>query len=439
MVDEAQNREALQARIVARRQTVGASGGHLPQPPYHLRGVDMLYLQCRFDPAQVATIVPAGLNPSANGWGVIGFYTVSEGWGIAPYSALYLGVEVDDDDSPDGSPANYMHSGFFSDVGGRVMTEVYNTNFRIGWSRLMREGEKVVAEAGIGDRIYIRARCRVSDGPSTTMNGVSRYIGRRPGGGYNSYSVAFTLEGDWTTDHSVEFLDGAAEVLEVIRPVSYEWPILIHNMDMAFTPPRSLSDRQGAGGEARTADLAGLFNRFGRPAAILAGDGTVLSLNGEAHALMTSGRLAVSGGLISTPSRDARASFHAAIQSALRRGDETVSDRVALPVADGGLPLLAQTLALDVTTAGPGRLLVFFDDPMRDIASDPGPVLQLLGLTPAEARVAGLVGAGRSPREVADQLDLTINTVRSALKIAFDKLGISRQSELAKIVARLAG
>ena len=34
---------------------------------------------------------------------------------------------------------------------------------------------------------------------------------------------------------------------------------------------------------------------------------------------------------------------------------------------------------------------------------------------------------------------VTYNTVRSSLKLVFDKLGISRQSELARIVARLAG
>ena len=96
-------------------------------------------------------------------------------------------------------------------------------------------------------------------------------------------------------------------------------------------------------------------------------------------------------------------------------------------------------MVLDSGGAGHGHLLVTFDDPGRDVDSDPMPALQLLGLTPAEARIAGLVGGGHSPKEAADMLKLSPYTVRSALKIAFDKLGISRQSELAKIVARLAG
>jgi DNA-binding CsgD family transcriptional regulator len=68
-----------------------------------------------------------------------------------------------------------------------------------------------------------------------------------------------------------------------------------------------------------------------------------------------------------------------------------------------------------------------------------GPALELLGLTPAEARIAALVGGGESPREAADALGVTYNTVRSSLKLVFDKLGVGRQSELARVVARLAG
>ena len=120
--------------------------------------------------------------------------------------------------------------------------------------------------------------------------------------------------------------------------------------------------------------------------------------------------------------------------SAAKGGAEAVSPRFALHGAGADNTIIAQAMAL-----GPEDFVVFFDDPTHEDASDPVPALQLFGLTPAEARVAAAVGGGRSPRDAATALGLTLNTVRSALKIAFDKLGISRQSELARIVARLAG
>ena len=115
-------------------------------------------------------------------------------------------------------------------------------------------------------------------------------------------------------------------------------------------------------------------------------------------------------------------------------GTEAVSERIVLSAGNAG-SLLAQAISLDPGVAGPGRLLVFFDNPAR--RSDSTSALQLLGLTPAEARVAEMVGGGCSPRQTAEGLGLTLNTVRSALKVAFEKLGINRQAELARIVARL--
>ena len=63
--------------------------------------------------------------------------------------------------------------------------------------------------------------------------------------------------------------------------------------------------------------------------------------------------------------------------------------------------------------------------------------LRLLGLTGSEARIAALVGLGMSPREVAAQLGLTEGTVRTRLKGTFAKLGLSRQSEIARLVTQI--
>lgn len=56
-------------------------------------------------------------------------------------------------------------------------------------------------------------------------------------------------------------------------------------------------------------------------------------------------------------------------------------------------------------------------------------------LTAAEARVAALVGLGVSPRDAARILAITAGTARTYLKTVQQKTGLSRQAELAAVVA----
>jgi DNA-binding CsgD family transcriptional regulator len=79
------------------------------------------------------------------------------------------------------------------------------------------------------------------------------------------------------------------------------------------------------------------------------------------------------------------------------------------------------------------------DEPDREDASSLRKALQqAFCLTPAEARTAALVGSGLAPQDVADQIGITVGTIRCELKSVFEKLAISRQSELVALVVRLA-
>lgn len=63
--------------------------------------------------------------------------------------------------------------------------------------------------------------------------------------------------------------------------------------------------------------------------------------------------------------------------------------------------------------------------------------LMMLGLTQAEARIAAMVGVGFSPDEAAEKHKIAVSTARLHLRRAYDKLGINRQSELARIASQL--
>ena len=81
--------------------------------------------------------------------------------------------------------------------------------------------------------------------------------------------------------------------------------------------------------------------------------------------------------------------------------------------------------------------IVLVIDPAHHGPADPAIVRDVLGLTLGEARVASLVGAGLPPREAAQKLGITEESARTALKRVFSKVGVSRQSELAALLAKL--
>jgi DNA-binding CsgD family transcriptional regulator len=68
---------------------------------------------------------------------------------------------------------------------------------------------------------------------------------------------------------------------------------------------------------------------------------------------------------------------------------------------------------------------------------DPLDVLRSMGLTPAEARLAALIGKGLTARSAAEELRISENTARSTLKQVYGKLGIRKQAELGHFIARV--
>jgi DNA-binding CsgD family transcriptional regulator/PAS domain-containing protein len=84
------------------------------------------------------------------------------------------------------------------------------------------------------------------------------------------------------------------------------------------------------------------------------------------------------------------------------------------------------------------RAIILLSDPVASGVADPALIRDVLGVTLGEARLASLIGAGISPKEAAERLGIAEETARSVLKRVFSKAGVSRQSELAALIARLA-
>ena len=81
--------------------------------------------------------------------------------------------------------------------------------------------------------------------------------------------------------------------------------------------------------------------------------------------------------------------------------------------------------------------LVLVVDPAARPRVDPGSLTAVLGLTPAESRVAAALAAGQTVAETAGELGCAQGTLRTHLKRIYRKLGIRKQTELVRTVLSL--
>ena len=196
-----------------------------------------------------------------------------------------------------------------------------------------------------------------------------------------------------------------------------------------------------AGARALGASMAGLLDNASIGVVQLDRRGRIAEANDAARAL-----LGEHGGL-SDPDGVLRAALpgeDAALQGLLAgalSGGPGAGGSMRLSRAGSLPPIVLHVSPLRAAgEAGVGGMgaLVLALDPARRPDLGPERVAHLLGLTPAEARVAVLLAEGRSIDEVAAETGRGRTTVKWHIRHIYAKHGLSRQAELMRLVASLA-
>jgi DNA-binding CsgD family transcriptional regulator/PAS domain-containing protein len=191
--------------------------------------------------------------------------------------------------------------------------------------------------------------------------------------------------------------------------------------------------------------LRDALSRLGIGVFALDSFGRIVFSNPAGDRLLGDGLLVVNGRLRVGPS-SARNDIESAIAQALQSEG---FDRIAQPRPmlverpSAARPLTIYVLPLSgVRTPEQefltyARALILAIDPGDGEPPDPALVRDVLGLTLSEARLAALVGTGLGTGQAAKRLGITEGTARTALKRVFQKVGVSRQSELAALLTKL--
>lgn len=191
--------------------------------------------------------------------------------------------------------------------------------------------------------------------------------------------------------------------------------------------------------------VAQAFDTMDQPAVILDGKMRPLRVNRSAEPLV--GRYFVDSeeGLRPTMRADVD-DFVSTVQRAQTDGrlDGRLPHPTTVSDPDGKKRLVVWTAPLVGPSADalglvrPDKhVLMLAKDLENDQIIDPTVIRKVFGLTTAEARLASLLGSGRSVREAAETLDISEGTARFVLKRIFSKLSVSRQAELVSRLRRL--
>jgi DNA-binding CsgD family transcriptional regulator len=178
--------------------------------------------------------------------------------------------------------------------------------------------------------------------------------------------------------------------------------------------------------------------------AIVTDSGKLLECNGEFSRLLSAAdSIRLVGGDIQAADEMDRATLRGAI--GLMAAPASGTDRRILRLSRTGgetslavivskAPHALQKLAGD---SGQNLACLAIVDPNRQSTPAPEVLMELFGLTQAEARVALQIGAGKSVNEIAEDSGVKVGTIRSQVISIFAKTGLNRQQDVALFVRDL--
>ncbi|WP_181707611.1 helix-turn-helix transcriptional regulator [Chthonobacter rhizosphaerae] len=188
--------------------------------------------------------------------------------------------------------------------------------------------------------------------------------------------------------------------------------------------------------------LISAYDRFSCGVAMVRYDGTLLSANDNFRALVGRGIGIRRGKLLAESPQQQRALDNMIAGASASRFGNPGPELIALhrqssilPLLVRGIPVSPQTIERQFSSIIPAHAVMLLAIDAEDPSDDGCDlVLRALGLTRAQARVAHMLSVGKPPNDIAAELRISSNTVRTTIKAIYSKLGVNRQADLARLI-----
>ncbi len=420
----------LRERLIHTRSSGSRRRGKDAEPPFHKVATDVLWVGFKIDTARVAPYIPAGLVLTEASIGVLGIYQAQTGLGLAPYRRALVGVSVEGMPGSDAGEGMLVVGNVMDEPGAGLLRRLYSGETTIGTARTWQDDGLLHGVAEVDGVEWLRAIVRPTGNPRRDLAGVDTFFGVTEAGviKHADSNVSDIAEAEVVT---VEITDAAPELFRAFRPKEFVFALHAIQVNSIWSEPRVVGGTSGDPG----ALFLGLIEDTGRAAAIVKQDGTLIGINPSGEAMLGGDGPRLGETLLSAVQEEKDA-LRKALELSIARSGPRVSAPISL-TRPGGRQLFAYVMPLEHGRHGGEAALVLLGDPRGPERRDAAEMLQLSGLTAAEARLGALVGVGLGAREAANELGISEHTARSTLKTVYDKLGIRKQSELGHLVARL--
>ncbi len=245
----------------------------------------------------------------------------------------------------------------------------------------------------------------------------------------------------WSMGVAVSPVPDVAVVLTVIRAIDtapFDEAEQEHFVALSRHVERSLSlSIRLMDAQTERLGFAWALDRIACGALVLDARQRILFANRTARAMLGHG-LTDAGGQLRVRDPQGQFAFAARFAALAGSGDGACE---ALIVPNGDASLIVQILPVrldgEAAALSSAAAVVLVSAPDEKRPYDAAVLRDAFRLTLGEARLAALIGAGRSPSEAAETLGIAESTVRTVLKRVFEKTGVSRQNELAALLGRL--
>lgn len=391
----------------------------------------VVFFELQFSAERLRAALPPELEPADNHQAFLLIFTADYPEADPARSGAFLGVYLKGRDAPDGSPGIFVTDGLYDydlDV-----ARAYTTRFEPGAAEISIAGDDVTGRLDAANGPAIEFALRVRRNERVLNMGTHQYFGLRLGG-LNTYSIAFAARVHRADLTRLTVRKEATGLIGAITRDSVIGANYTPSAPLTFSRPRAIAPHEPIAA-ADTAHLAILevLASVGRAAVVVDAAGHVLF--GNPRGLEATAPL-LKGGRLSASTAQEQAQLAQLLNEAAHLRTPPTGERLALHRPDGS-PVLVQAGSYRGGWNGVATALLMIYDPRAEAQFGPVQGLELLGLTPSEARIAAAIGSGLSARAASETLTLSENTVRSALKAIYAKLGISSRTQLASIVAQL--
>jgi DNA-binding CsgD family transcriptional regulator/PAS domain-containing protein len=210
---------------------------------------------------------------------------------------------------------------------------------------------------------------------------------------------------------------------------------LVPHLQQAIRTQARLTDL-----DRRNGDLVAAVDSLSDGIAIVGGGGRLIHLNSAAEAIVASrDGLGVRSGHLTATSAHGNTRLDRAVHQGLagERSDVPTGGCVAVSRPSGKRPYVIRVIPLTpeiaIGVVSPTALIVIVD-PEKEPEPELEALRRLYGLTDTEAEVALRVLDGTGLGPIADELSVSLSTVRTHLQRVFDKTQTHRQAELVRLL-----